>query len=128
MLRDKSQYVTNVSIGSKGELLAEAFLKKQGYRIVERNFRCKFGEIDIIGFKKGVLSFIEVKTRSSDQFGLPIDSVDKAKQKRLIRLANYYLYKKKAQPDLPCRFDVVSILMKKDKPEIEFIPNAFAQP
>ena len=112
-------------IGLKGELLAEAFLKKQGYRIVERNFRCKFGEIDIIGFKKGVLSFIEVKTRSSDAFGQPIEAVDKTKQRRLVRLANYYLYKKKSGDALPCRFDVVSVLMNKDKPEIEFIQNAF---
>jgi putative endonuclease len=117
--------MTTKDTGSKGELLAEAFLKKQGYRIVERNFRCKFGEIDLIGFKKGVLSFIEVKTRSSDAFGQPIDSVDKAKQRRLVRLAKYYLYKKKANDALPCRFDVVSIMMTKDKPEIEFIPNAF---
>ena len=112
-------------IGQKGEDLAEQFLKKLGYRIIERNFRCKFGEIDIIGFKKGVLSFIEVKTRSSDAFGQPIDSVDKAKQRRLVRLANYYLFKKKAGDSLPCRFDVVSILMTTDKPEIELIENAF---
>lgn len=118
-------YMSTKDIGLKGELLAEAFLKKQGYRIVERNFRCKFGEIDIIGFKKGVLSFIEVKTRSSDAFGQPIEAVDKTKQRRLVRLANYYLYKKKAQPELPCRFDVVSILMGKDKPVIGLIINAF---
>lgn len=105
-------------------MLAEQFLKKQGYRIVERNFRCKFGEIDLIGFKKGVLSFIEVKTRSSDAFGQPIESIDKAKQRRLVRLANYYLYKKKAGDALPCRFDVVSIMLKDDKPEIELITNA----
>ena len=117
--------MTTEQTGQAGELLAEQFLKKQGYRIVERNFRCKFGEIDLIGFKKGVLSFIEVKTRSSDAFGQPIDSVDKAKQRRLVRLANYYLYKKKAGDTLPCRFDVVSVLMNKDKPEIEFIQNAF---
>lgn len=116
--------MTTKDTGARGELLAEAFLKKQGYRIVERNFRCKFGEIDIVGFKKGVLSFIEVKTRSSDAFGQPVDSVDKAKQKRLVRLANYYLYKKKAGDALHCRFDVVSIMMAKDKPEIELITNA----
>lgn len=117
--------MTTKETGAKGELLAEAFLKKQGYRIVERNFRCKFGEIDLVGYRKGVLSFIEVKTRSSDAFGQPIDSVNKAKQRRLVRLANYYLYKKKASDALPCRFDVVSILMKDGKPEIDFFPNAF---
>ena len=116
--------MTTKQTGARGELLAEQFLKKQGYRIVERNFRCKFGEIDLIGFKKGVLSFIEVKTRSSDAFGQPIDSVDKAKQRRLIRLANYYLYKKRAQPELPCQFDVVAIMLKGNKPEIELITNA----
>lgn len=119
--------------GQTGEALAETFLKKHGYRMVEHNFRCKFGEIDLIAYKDKTLCFIEVKTRSSDAFGEPIDAVDRAKQKRLIRLANYYLFKKKVSDALPCRFDVVSILMgqdktavspaNRDKPTIELITN-----
>ncbi|MEW6026341.1 MAG: YraN family protein [Planctomycetota bacterium] len=110
-------------IGLTGEALAEAFLKKQGYRIVERNFRCRFGEIDIIAFQKGVVCFIEVKTRSSDQFGSPLEAVTKTKQRRMVLLANYYLHKKKAKPAPPCRFDVVSILMDTDQPRIDLITN-----
>lgn len=111
--------------GSKGESLAESFLKKQGYRIVERNFKCKFGEIDLIAYKKKVLSFVEVKTRLSSDFGEPIDAINKAKQKKLSRLANYYIYKKKIPSSVPCQFDVVAILLEKDKQGIQFIPNAF---
>lgn len=116
--------MTTRQTGQKGEAIAEQFLKKQGYRIVERNFRCKFGEIDLIAYKNKTLSFIEVKTRSSDAFGQPIESVNKDKQRRLVRLANYYLYKKKASDALPCRFDVVSIMLKGNQHEIELIQNA----
>lgn len=91
--------------GQTGEALAETFLKKHGYRMVEHNFRCKFGEIDLIAYKDKTLCFIEVKTRSSDAFGEPIDAVDRAKQKRLIRLANYYLFKKKCP--MPCLADLM---------------------
>lgn len=111
--------------GSKGESFAEAFLKKQGYRIVDRNFRCKFGEIDLIGYKKKTLSFIEVKTRLSSDFGEPFEAINKTKQKKLSRLADYYIYRNKIPSFVPCQFDVVAILLGKNKPEIQFIPNAF---
>ena len=117
--------MTTKETGQKGEILAEAFLKKKGYRIVERNFKCKFGEIDLIAYKKKVLSFVEVKTRLSSDFGEPFDASNKAKQKKLSRLADYYIYKKKIPSSVPCQFDVVAILLDKDNPEIQFIPNAF---
>ncbi|MFH0888410.1 MAG: YraN family protein [Planctomycetota bacterium] len=117
--------MTTKETGQKGEILAETFLKKQGYRIVERNFKCKFGEIDLIGYKKKVLSFIEVKTRLSSDFGEPFDAINKVKQKKLSRLADYYIYKKKIPSSVPCQFDVVSILMNNKESDIKFIQNAF---
>ncbi|MDI6788941.1 MAG: YraN family protein, partial [Planctomycetota bacterium] len=100
------------------------FLKKQGYKIIDRNFRCKFGEIDLIAYKKKVLSFIEVKTRSSSEFGSPFDAIDKHKKQRLRHLTNYYIYKKKIPVSVPCQFDVIAITLRDDKPDIQFVPNA----
>jgi putative endonuclease len=117
--------MTTKETGQKGETLAEIFLKKHGYRIVERNFKCKFGEIDLIGYKRGVLSFIEVKTRSSHELGSPLDAINNVKQLKLLRLANYYIYRKKIVTSIPCQFDVIAILLGKDKPEIQLITNAF---
>ena len=71
--------MSNKSIGDKGERLAEAFLKKRGWRILSRNFKAHGGEIDIIGYRFGVLAFFEVKTRSGLAFGRPAEAVDEKK-------------------------------------------------
>jgi putative endonuclease len=112
-------------IGFKGEAITEQFLKKQGYKIIERNFKCSFGEIDLIAYKKKMLSFIEVKTRTSSDFGSPLEAITKSKQQKLLRLANYYIYKKKIPSSIHCQFDVVAILMEEEKPDIKLITNAF---
>lgn len=112
------------SLGDRGEDLAAAFLKKQGYRILERNYRTPLGEIDLIARHRGALVIIEVKTRTSDRFGPGQDAVGHAKQARLRKLADYYL-KQKRLGDVPVRFDVVGILWRDEQPQIELIQNAF---
>jgi len=113
------------NLGKDGEKAAISFLKEKGYQILEKNYRCRLGEIDIVAKDKEKIVFVEVKTRSSLIFGLPQEAVNHSKQLRLTRLALAYLSHHKLK-DVPCRFDVVSILMKDKKPEkIQLITNAF---
>jgi len=112
------------SLGDRGEELAAAFLKKQGYKILERNYRTPLGEIDLIARHLGALVFIEVKTRSGGRFGAGQEAVHSGKQARLRKLADYYL-KKKRLGEVTVRFDVVGILWRDDKPRIELIQGAF---
>lgn len=112
-------------LGKKGETIAVNFLKKQGYKIIERNYRSKVGEIDIIAREKGDIVFIEVKTRQSDNFGLPEEAVSYRKQRRLTKIALSYLTHHRLR-GVNCRFDVVGILMKEDKVRnIELVKGAF---
>jgi putative endonuclease len=111
-------------LGKKGEDLALRFLKKNGYRIFERNYVCKMGEIDIIAKEKDTLVFIEVKTRTSTAFGPPQLAVNSAKQMQLSKVALYFL-KEKCLEDVKARFDVVAILLGPRGPEIELIRDAF---
>ncbi|ACL06320.1 YraN family protein [Desulfatibacillum aliphaticivorans] len=110
--------------GSRGEELAARFLKKQGYKILETNYRCALGEIDIIARHKKVLAFVEVKTRTSTAFGHPKSAVTPKKQRKISMVALEYL-KKNRKLDQPARFDVVSILSDGEDPKIEIIQNAF---
>ena len=111
-------------VGATGEDLAAAVLKKQGYQILERNYRTPLGEIDLIARHRGVLVFVEVKTRRSRKFGSPQEAVHPAKQERLRNLAEYYLQQKELGEVL-LRFDVVGILWQEGKPQVEVIPGAF---
>jgi putative endonuclease len=111
-------------LGDAGEDLAAAALKKQGYKILERNYVTPLGEIDLIARHGGVLVFIEVKTRRSLRFGDPQDAVTPAKQARLQRLADYYLQRQRLG-EVEMRFDVVGITFSDNKPDVEIIQNAF---
>ena len=111
-------------IGKKGESIAVRHLKKQGYRIVEQNYRSKVGEIDIIAREKQSLVFVEVKTRSSGSFGSPKWAITPKKQKAISMAALYYL-KMTNQNDVDARFDVVSILLQGEDTQIELVRNAF---
>jgi putative endonuclease len=107
--------------GFSRERSAEAFLEESGYRIEERNFRGAGGEIDLIAWEGDILCFVEVRARSRDDFGLPDETVDRRKQRKIIRAALAYLMKFRPR-DMPmARFDVVSIL----RDEITLIRNAF---
>ncbi len=107
--------------GWQGEQQAAQYLRAHGYRILECNYRCVVGEIDIIADHHGTLCFIEVKSRSGLGFGFPAESVNRSKQRRIARVASHYLQKNQRK-DVPCRFDVVAVL---PETEPEIIPDAF---
>ena len=110
--------------GTRGESLAVGVLKKSGYKIVEQNYCCKLGEIDIIAREAGVMVFVEVKTRRTDQFGDPKLAVTPKKQRKISMVALDYL-KRTGQMGKSARFDVVAIRLLPGQPEIEIIKNAF---
>ncbi len=111
-------------LGKKGEEIALRFLKKKGYRIIERNYVCKMGEMDIIAKEKDTLVFIEVKTRTSTKFGPPQLAVHSSKQRQLSKVALNYLNEKRLK-DVKARFDVVAILLEQQGEKIELIKDAF---
>lgn len=114
-----------LALGAYGEDVAADYLREQGYTLLERNFRCPLGEIDIIAKKHHDLIFVEVKTRRSSLFGLPQDAVGVHKQRQLIRSAQWYLNKPGVSRHHP-RFDVIAILARPGQvPEVNHIQNAF---
>jgi putative endonuclease len=110
--------------GEKGEAIAVRHLKKNGYKIIETNYRNKLGEIDIIAQDKDTIVFAEVKTRRSVQFGNPKQAVTIQKQKKISMVALCYL-KATGQSTARARFDVVGVISNRDKPQVEIIKNAF---
>ena len=99
--------------GQLGENAAAAFLRKKGYEIIERNFRTRTGEIDIIAIDKDTLAFVEVKARYSDEFGSPLEAITYWKLKSLIRTAQFYKLKHPELPEL-MRIDAVAITLDKN--------------
>ncbi len=97
-------------IAVKGEDLACEFLKKKGYKIIERNFRKGYGEIDIVCLKNNTLIFVEVKTRTSTSYGTPIEAISYYKLKSLIKTAEFYAH---LHPELPStlRVDAVAVML-----------------
>ena len=110
--------------GKEGEEIAEAFLKKRGYRIIEKNFRSSYGEIDLIAWDVETLVFIEVKARSSDRFGGPVGAVNHRKQVKISAVAAGFIQKERLW-SAPCRFDVVSIVGQAGKTTVALFQNAF---
>ncbi len=123
--RGKSVTKEKQILGELGEETAFKFLKKKGYRILERNYKTSLGEIDIIAQDKKQLVFIEVKSLSDTSYILPQEMVDKKKQEQIIRVALSYL-KAKGLRDADCRFDCVAVVFSiGQEPEIELIKDAF---
>ena len=112
--------------GARGEKLARRFLRSHGYKILYRNFRaCGGGEIDIVCRDGDTLVFVEVKTRSDEDFGRPIEAVDRQKQLRVSKGGLAWL-RLLDNPDIVFRFDVVEVLLPDDGvPHFELIQNAF---
>ncbi len=120
---------TAVSIGNIGEEAAVITLKKQGYKIIERNYRTKMGEIDIIARDGEYTVFVEVRLRKSNAFGTPADTIDERKQQKIIKTAQLYAVKNDIY-DTPMRFDAVLINADTDgekliNKEIQIIKDAF---
>ena len=112
-------------LGDKGEALVADYLKKEKFRIIARNYRQRNGEIDLIAKDKGVLVFVEVKTRRSLQFGNPAEAVNYYKQKKIIKVAQWYLQQKNML-DQSCRFDVVEVYYENtENYRVHQIKNAF---
>lgn len=112
--------MNNREIGSSYEKIAGEYLKLRGYEILEYNFRCRNGEIDIIAKDGEYLVFCEVKYRKDDRKGEPLEAVNLEKQKRISKAAGYYIART-CNINMPCRFDVVGILGN----EIQVVKNAF---
>lgn len=113
------------SLGILGEEMAFHFLRSRDYKVLVRNYRCVFGEIDLIARHKDTLAFIEVKTRRDDSMGSPAESVTFHKRGQITRSARQFL-KSRGMDDVPCRFDVVSVFLPPGRePEIFVIAGAF---
>lgn len=116
-------------LGNKGERQAVRFLRQQGYRILERQHRDHFGEVDIIALDGSQIVFVEVKTRSTTDAGQPFEAVDLAKQQKIARAALAWL-KARRRLNQSCRFDVISIVWESERhlPQIEHFKHAFDAP
>jgi putative endonuclease len=111
-------------LGGEGERLAERLLRDSRYVILERNYRCLLGEVDLIALDGQTVVFVEVKTRAQSAFGSPFDAVDRRKQRQLERVANYYLVHHRLR-DRDARFDVVGVWWENGEPRSELVKNAF---
>jgi putative endonuclease len=111
--------------GRWAEDLAHTYLCQQGLQLVERNYRCKMGEIDLIMQHHDTLVFIEVRYRANTRYGGSAESIDIHKQHRLINTASHYLYLHQSMQTCSCRFDVVLIEGHLEKPHLEWIADAF---
>lgn len=120
----------NREVGSRYEKRAAAFLERQGLTIVERNYRCRAGEIDIIARDGETCVFCEVKYRRTLAGGDPAEAVDWRKQRKICLAASWYLRERRIAQDVPCRFDVVALWGEmggngEEKTKIRWIPDAF---
>jgi putative endonuclease len=116
--------LARIRTGKKGEDLAVVHLQQLGYRILERNYRCPLGEIDIVAKDKDTIVFVEVKSRRTEEFGDPELAVGKTKQRKMILVSLYYLAQKK-DSQVKARFDVVAVKMLRDRTEVQLIQDAF---
>ena len=96
-------------IGSAYENIAVEYLKKHGYIVIEQNYFCKYGEIDIIAKNENMLVFVEVKYRKNSKAGMGESAVNKSKQKHIVKSAQNYMIEKYKTDELSCRFDVIAI-------------------
>lgn len=108
-------------IGTTYENLATKYLESNNIKILEKNFRCRFGEIDIIGMEKDTLVFFEIKYRTSNTTGYPEEAVHTRKQRTICKVADYYRMKKSISMFQPMRYDVIAIFLE----EIKWYQNAF---
>jgi putative endonuclease len=111
-------------LGKEGERIAEQYLKRKGYKLVERNYRCSAGEVDLIVLDRRVIVFVEVKTRTDHGFGTPLEAVQPRKQRKMMQAAQFFLTQKKLH-QRDARFDVVGISWPGREPVIEHVENAF---
>ena len=120
----------HLELGRTGEKIAAKYLKNQGYKILERNWRGKRGELDMVCSLKDTIVFVEVKTRREHSLASPHDALTGQKKGRLVKAASEYLSKRKYW-DRPCRFDLIAVttpVNEKNKHSLEHVENAFEFP
>lgn len=110
--------------GDRAENLALNYLKQRKFKLEQRNFNCRYGEIDLIMWDQNYLVFVEVRYRSSTDYGGPLESIDNVKQAKLRRAAEFYLIQTK-RTDCACRFDILCLKGSLNKPDYQWIANAF---
>lgn len=115
--------MNHIELGKRGEAIARRFLKDLELSVLDSNYRWKKQEIDLIACEGNELVIIEVKTRKSESYGAPENSITKSKQRNLIKAANAYIQER--QLDLDVRFDVISIIHNSYETRIDHIQNAF---
>lgn len=110
--------------GLRGEVLAARYLRQQGYQMVNGNYRTRWGEVDLIALDGDVLVFFEVKTRTPDSFGQPLDAVDYQKQRRVVAAAKQFITSRGYEGAV--RFDVLEVLLQTETDgQVHHIPHAF---
>lgn len=119
--------LSKTELGRLAESAAEKYLVEQGYEVIERNYYCPFGEIDIIAREGGTLCFVEVRSKTTDDQGHPLESITRAKRRRLVSSVYYYLKARAVLSD-DIRIDVLAVTRNADNLwEMEHIPNAVAE-
>ena len=113
-----------MSKGRNAENLACRYLERQGLQLLQRNFQCRCGELDLIMRDGPYVVFVEVRFRSSERYGSPAETVTAAKRKRLIRAAAYYLQRQRFNN--PCRFDIIGVTFLEGEGRLDWIRDAFA--
>ena len=129
-LAESCKYVHRMSaarqaFGELGERIAERWLKRQGWRVVQRRFRSGHRDIDLVVEREGTVAFVEVKARRGRYFGDPIEAVNWSKQNELVRSASVWI-DRHGRPTESYRFDVVGILVEGDRVRVRHVPNAFS--
>ena len=123
-----AEHPTTVVIGGDAERVACDYLASHGYRIVETNYRCKLGELDVVAEDQdGVLCFVEVRsrTRGPRDFGRPVETIGQVKRRRIIRAAEQYIFARAVDPERAMRFDVVGVVFEPNHVTLELIRDAF---
>lgn len=117
------QAVLTQAKGKAGEALAYAYLSERGLLLVERNYRCRLGELDLIMRDGSYLVFVEVRSRRNSRYGSPAETVTYRKQQKLLKAASFYLQRRRH--DGPCRFDIVAINRADANAPVQWIKDAF---
>ena len=125
MISQRKHKQTSREQGQWAEELAHNHLCEQGLQSIERNYRCKMGEIDLILLEHDIVVFVEVRYRRSQYYGGSLESIDIRKQQRIWNTATYYLQTHRWAQQHPCRFDVVLISGAVENPQLHWIVDAF---
>lgn len=112
-------------LGRRAEDLALEYLQSIGYRLQARNYRFRGGELDLVMCDGPILVFVEVRSRTSQQHGTPLETIDFKKRRQIEKTAGLFLAREKINPDTPCRFDAIAVAFDNAEPHVVHVKNAF---